>query len=106
MSAPALKDRPASYEDIVALPERVIGEILDGELYTSPRPSPRHSRAAGITFSELSGPYDRPPGDPRGPGGWWLLFEPELHLGQDVLVPDIAGWRRDRLPGIPDTPYL
>ncbi len=39
-------------------------------------------------------------------GGWILLDEPELHLGADILVPDLAGWRRERLPHVPDAPFL
>lgn len=74
----------------------MLAEILDGELHTMPRPRPRHSRAATRLARRL-GPYDDEPGEP---GGWVLLIEPELHLGPkpDKIVPDIAGWRRERLP--------
>jgi Uma2 family endonuclease len=51
----------------------------------------------------ITGPYDRGIG---GPGGWWILDEPELHFGQDVLVPDLAGWRRTRMPRLPDTAFF
>jgi Uma2 family endonuclease len=90
--------RPATYADLRSVPDHLIAEILDGELYASPRPAPRHARATTALSGELHEPFDRGRG---GPGGWWLLFEPELHLGSDVLVPDLAGWRRQRLPEIP-----
>lgn len=93
--------RLASYDDIVTLPEHVTGEIIDGELHTQPRPTSRHARVETGLGRELSGPFDVGRG---GPGGWVILSEPELHLGPHVLVPDLAGWRRERLPLIPDGP--
>jgi len=96
-------DRPATYEDLAALPDIVVAEILDGELYSSPRPAPRHTVAGSRIGSELVGPFDRGVG---GPGGWWILLEPELHLGRDVVVPDWAGWRRSRMPRVPETAYF
>ncbi len=95
--------KPATYADVEALPDHVVGEILDGELYASPRPRLRHAVAATRLTGRLSPPFDDGKG---GPGGWWLLMEPELHLGEDVVVPDLAGWRRERLPAVPDEPYL
>ena len=95
--------KPATYADVEALPDHVVGEILDGELYASPRPRLRHAMAATRLTGRLSPPFDDGEG---GPGGWWLLMEPELHLGEDVVVPDLAGWRRERLPAVPDEPYL
>ncbi len=97
------KTRPATYADIEALPPHVVGEILFGALHTHPRPAPRHSRAATRISAELDGPFDR---GRSGPGGWFFLIEPELHLGPHVLVSDIAGWRRERLPRLPDTAYI
>lgn len=96
-------ERNATYEDILALPEHVIGELVDGELIVSPRPAPRHARAAGALFSRLSRWFDDGDG---GPGGWWIVFEPEIHLQTDILVPDIGGWRRERMPVWPDTSYF
>ncbi|MCE9574521.1 MAG: Uma2 family endonuclease [Deltaproteobacteria bacterium] len=90
--------RPASYEDILALPDHVIGEIVDGELHVSPRPAPRHALAGTALAEELGPPFKRGRG---GPGGWVILYEPELHLGRDVLVPDLGGWRRERMPEVP-----
>jgi Uma2 family endonuclease len=75
-----------------------VAEILNGELVTSPRPAPPHARAASSLGGELYGPFDRGRG---GPGGWIILNEPELHLHGDVLVPDVAGWRRERMPALP-----
>jgi Uma2 family endonuclease len=96
--------RRATYQDLLALPEHVVGEIIDGELRTMPRPAPRHAAAATALGEELGPPFKRGRG---GPGGWILLDEPELHLGEDVLVPDLAGWRRERMPLIPaDKPYV
>ncbi|MBM4320725.1 MAG: Uma2 family endonuclease [Deltaproteobacteria bacterium] len=92
----------ATYADIEGLPEHVVGEILDGELFVSPRPAPTHARTGSTLGYALGPPFDRPPGSGGGqPGGWWLLDEPELHLGDDVLVPDMAGWRRERMPRFP-----
>ncbi len=97
------KTRPATYADIEALPASMVGEILFGTLHAHPRPSPRHSVAANAVGSSLTGPFQFGNG---GPGGWLFMVEPELHLGQHVLVPDIAGWRRERLPRLPDTAYI
>jgi len=94
--------RRATYDDLCKVPDNLVAEILDGELFTSPRPASPHARAGSAVGSDLFGAFDRPPGDPKGPGGWWLLFEPELHLGEDVLVPDFAGWRREGMPVLPN----
>jgi Uma2 family endonuclease len=96
--------RPATYADIAALPPHVVGEIAYGVLHSQPRPSPRHAQAAGRAFFEVEGPFGR--GRDGGPGGWVFLPEPELHLGPHVIVPDIAGWRRERRPKLPDTAYI
>ncbi|MFP2907881.1 Uma2 family endonuclease [Pyxidicoccus sp. 3LFB2] len=95
-----MSDRPRTesvYEALENLPEHLVGQIIDGELHVSPRPRTVHSRAAGELFRKL-GPF----GEDEGPGGWLHLLEPELHLGREVLVPDIAGWRRERMPEMPD----
>jgi Uma2 family endonuclease len=95
--------RPATYEDLLEVPEHFVAEILDGELHATPRPGPRHASAASALMGSLHGPFDRGRG---GPGGWRILFEPELHLAADVVVPDLAGWRRERLPALPDQAYF
>lgn len=95
--------RPATYADIEALPPGVVGEIAFGALHTHPRPAPRHGRATARMLSELGGPFDLGRG---GPGGWVFIDEPELHLGPHIVVPDIAGWLRERLPELPDTAWI
>jgi Uma2 family endonuclease len=93
----------ATYEDVLNAPEHKVAEILDGELVLSPRPALRHSRAASRLGTLLGNPFDRGRG---GPGGWTLLYEPDLHLGEHVIVPDMGGWRLERLPSVPDAPWL
>src|SRR5687768_11381059 len=100
MSEPA--PRPATYQDVLDAPEHLVAELLDGQLYTHPRPGPAHAGAASVLGMDIGGPFHRGRG---GPGGWWILYEPELHLGPDVLVPDLAGWRRERMPYQPSTAY-
>jgi len=94
--------RRATYEDLRTVPDTMVAEILDGELYATPRPASPHARAATVMGSDLGGPFDRPTNGPGQPGGWWILFEPELHLGPDVIVPDLAGWRREKMPVLPN----
>ncbi|MCY1019557.1 Uma2 family endonuclease [Pyxidicoccus sp. MSG2] len=89
-----------AYEALERLPPNVVGEIIDGELYVRPHPGTVHVRAAGQVARAL-GPFDEEP-EQEGPGGWFLLPKTELHLGGDVLVPDLVGWRRERMPEIPD----
>lgn len=92
----------ATYDDLVRVPENFVAEMFDGELYASPRPAPRHGHAAVALVAKIGGPFHFD----RDPGGWLLLIEPELHFRNDVLVPDLAAWRRERLPAVPDEPYL
>ena len=96
-------DRPATYDDLVKLPDNQVAEIIDGELHASPRPAPAHAIAGSSIGALITNPYDFGRG---GPGGWWILYEPEVHLGEDVLVPDWAGWRRSRMPHRPATAYF
>lgn len=91
--------RFATYADIQALPEQVTGEIIDGVLYTQPRPANPHVVTSTSLVLSLGAPFGRGSG---GPGGWIFLIEPELHLRGNVLVPDLAGWRRERLPEVPN----
>jgi Uma2 family endonuclease len=90
--------RAATYEDLLAVPEPLVAELIFGVLHTAPRPAVPHARTASRLGSTIGGPFDLGTG---GPGGWILLHEPELHLGADVLVPDLAGWRRERMPKVP-----
>lgn len=94
MSRPS---RPATYADIEALPANVVGEILGGILHVHPRPALPHAHATSVLGGELGPPFHRGRG---GPGGWVILNEPELHLVEDVVVPDLAGWRRERMPDL------
>lgn len=98
----AIGKRAATYEDLAKVPDTMVAEIIDGELIATPRPASSHAHATTVIAGVLGPPFNHPPGDPAGPGGWWLLFEPELHLGDDVIVPDVAAWRRERLPVLRD----
>jgi Uma2 family endonuclease len=101
MADPA--SRPATYEDLLEVPAHRVAEILNGGLETHPRPSPKHAHAYFSLGDELVSPFHKGRG---GPGGWWILGEPELRLGADVIVPDLAGWRRERLPELPDAAWF
>lgn len=94
------RTRPTLYEQLEALPEGLTGEILNGQLYTQPRPAGPHALAASALGIDLGGPFHMGRG---GPGGWWIIFEPELHfiVDAEVDVPDLAGWRRERMPRPP-----
>ncbi len=109
MGLPAEKMRRATYADLEAAPANQVAELIRGTLYVMPRPALRHARASTRLTIELGGPFDRGRG---GPGGWHILDEPELHFPDptapgevDALVPDLAGWRRERVPVMPDTAY-
>jgi len=97
-----LARRRATYEDLMQVPENLVAEIIDGELITSPRPASPYALAKTAIGGRLFDRFNAPPGGADAPGGWWILFEPELHFGDDVLVPDIAGWRRERMPALPN----
>ena len=97
------KPRPATYADIEALPSNMVGEIIFGVLHSNPRPAPRHAVAANAVGYEITGPFGR---GTDGPGGWIFMVEPELHLGPHVVVPDLAGWKRERLTPFPETAYI
>jgi Uma2 family endonuclease len=97
--------RRATYEDVLAAPPDKVAEVLDGSLYLQPRPAMPHTHAASTLGGELLPPFSRGRG---GPGGWVILDEPELHLGAepDILVPDLGGWRRSRLPSVGSSAFL
>jgi hypothetical protein len=99
----APKKRRATYQDVIDSPPNMVAEIIDGELRLSNRPRYPALAAATALGEELGPPFKRGRG---GPGGWIILFEPELHLGDEVVVPDLAGWRRERLPVIPDAAFV
>jgi Uma2 family endonuclease len=96
----------ATYDDLVKVPDTKVAEIIDGDLIVSPRPAMPHASAASGIGGGLWNEFHGPPGSGNKPGGWWIIFEPELHFGADVLVPDLAGWRRDRLPALRNVPYM
>lgn len=97
--------RRATYQDLLDAPPQMLAELIDGTLHLHPRPGIPHAQAATTLGEELGPPFKRGRG---GPGGWIFLDEPELHLGRepDVLVPDLAGWRRERLPVLPDAAFI
>jgi Uma2 family endonuclease len=99
--------RHATYEDVLAAPENHVAQVLDGELYVHPRPARRHTRAASALGARLVHEFDS---GPNGEGGGWIiLYEPELHLARDIIVPDLAGWRVSRFPPEPedgDAPFF
>jgi len=96
--------RRATYQDVLATPRHQVAEIVDGELYIFSRPRFRHALAGSELQVQLYLPFHR---GKAGPGGWFMLPEPELHLGEHIVVPNITGWRRERFPGLHDDPaYL
>jgi Uma2 family endonuclease len=102
MAAAGSAAKAPTRSDLDALPENVMGEIIEGVLYTSPRPRPRHADIESFLIDDLKSPFQRGRG---GPGGWWILVEPGIELpGSPEVVPDLAGWRKERLPSLPDAP--
>jgi Uma2 family endonuclease len=96
MATPAPK--LATYADLLAFPEHVRAEILAGEIVTTPAPLPRHLRVQRSAGRFIGGPFDDDDGH-GGPGGWWIFAEIDIALGpHSVVRPDLAGWRRERLP--------
>jgi Uma2 family endonuclease len=96
------KKRRATYQDVIDSPPHMVAEIIGGELRLSNRPANPASIAAATLHGTLMPSFHW---DDTGPGGWIIMYETELHLGDDVVVPDIAGWRRDRMPSLPDTAF-
>jgi Uma2 family endonuclease len=94
MAEPA--KREATYEDLFDIPENMTGEIINGELIVTPRPSRRHTSAGSSLGYRIGPPYQF--GEGGGPGGWIIIIEPEIGLGRNILVPDLAGWKRERFP--------
>ena len=95
--------RQATYQDVLDAPPHMVAQIVDGKLYTFPRPAAPHAEACSELLTTIRPPFQKGRG---GPGGWIILFEPELHLGKAVLVPDIAGWRRERMQVVPDVKFF
>lgn len=97
----ALKE--ATYDDILDLPDTIVGEVLNGQLETHPRPAPVHALAASSIGGELVSPFQKGRG---GPGGWWIIDEPECHIEAEIFVPDLAGWRKLKLANLPETAWF
>ena len=93
----------ATYQDVLDAPPHKVAETVDGFLHLNPRPAPRHAWASSGLGTRIGAPFSYGTG---GPGGWWIFDEPELHLGEDILVPDLAGWRRERMPELPEEAYF
>ena len=93
----------ATYQDVLDAPAHLVAEIINGTLHTHPRPAPAHTLASSALGQDIGTPFQFGRG---GPGGWWIFNEPELHLADEILVPDLAGWRRERMPELPDTAYF
>ena len=100
---PNTAEKLTLYDELMTLPDNVVGEIIAGRLYAQPRPAGKHTLAHSGLHGEIDGPFHKGRG---GPGGWWILDEPELHLGRQVFVPDLAGWRRERMPKLPQTAWF
>lgn len=95
----------ATYEDLRRVPDTKVAELVAGELYVSPRPATPHAFAAAELGGVLHATHHGVDA-PLGPGGWWILPEPELHFDADVVVPDLAAWRHDRMPTVPNVPAV
>ena len=98
------KTHPPTYQDVLDAPPNTVAEIINGALHVQPRPASPHILIASSLGMEIGPPFQK--GRGGGPGGWWILDEPELHLSSDILVPDIAGWRKERMPEYPEVPYF
>lgn len=97
-------DKVATYQDLFNIPDNEVGEILNGELSTYPRPAPKHARAASVVGAKVLNEFDtKPDGED---GGWWILDEPECHVGSDIVVPDIGGWKKSTTPELPETAWF
>ena len=101
MSNLAIKQ--AIYQDIVDLRHNVVGEIIDGQLEIQPRPTPKDAVVSSSLGAQLISPFQKGKGDP---GGWWIIDEPECYLSVHILVADLAGWRKQRMPVFPETDWF
>ena len=97
------KPRRATYQDVLDAPSHKVAEVVHGRLYTHPRPAPLHAVIGSCLGMIIGPPFSLGVG---GPGGWWIIDEPEIHFDDDILVPDVAGWRRERMPALPDTAFF
>ena len=95
--------RRATYQDVLDAPAHLVAEFINGTLHTHPRPVSRHALATSNLGDELVSPFGKCRG---GPGGWWIIDEPEVHLDDEIVVPDFAGWRCERMPDYADSAYF
>ena len=106
----AVTGRRASYQDVLAAPPYKVAQVVDGKLHLMARPAPPHAQAGGGIYATIRGNFGSGKDGKSGLGGWWIFYEPEVHFGsppdEDILVPDIAGWRRERMPTRPETAYF
>jgi hypothetical protein len=98
------RKKPARCKDVLAAPEHLVAEIVDDELYLSPPPASPHAVALSNLTAELLSQNSAM--DAQRPGGWVILAEPELHIVGQVMVPDLAGWRRERMPEVRSVPFF
>jgi Uma2 family endonuclease len=113
MGQPGVKaPRRATYADLERVPDRFVAELIAGTLHVMPRPAPRHTYGSSMLGAVVGGPFDLARG---GPGGWWIFDQPELHFPDphpaepgdiEAVVPDLAGWTRERMPELPETAYF
>lgn len=95
--------RPATYQDVLDAPPNMVAELIGGALHLQPRLRPRHVRAGSVLVGQIGGLFDY---GNDGTCGWIILVEPELHLGAEVMVPDLAGWLRERMPALPEAAWF
>jgi Uma2 family endonuclease len=103
MPASRIEKPKATYEDLLRVPDHKVAEIVDGELFVSPRPASLQALAKSVLGGDLGGPFHQ---GRDGPGGWWIVYEPEIHFGEDVVVPDIVGWQRERMAVFPTSAFF
>ena len=99
------EEKRATYQDVLDAPPNRVAEVVGGALYTHPRPAMPHARDSSRLGAMLNLPFDSDRSSLSGPGGWWIVDGPELHLGEDIVVPDLAGWRRKNMPEYPVAAY-
>ncbi|MBF0474900.1 MAG: Uma2 family endonuclease [Deltaproteobacteria bacterium] len=102
MAEPAKKI--ATYEDLYSIPENMTGEIIEGELIVTPRPSKKHAYASSVLDKTIGTPYQI--GGRGGPGGWIFLMDQEIKLDENIVVPALAAWRRERFPVLEETNWI
>ncbi|MDR3566965.1 MAG: Uma2 family endonuclease [Syntrophobacteraceae bacterium] len=99
-----LAGKKATYEDLFDIPENMTGEIINGKLIVTPRPSPKHMVSTSALGAKIVPRYQF--GEGGGPGGWLIVFEVEVRLGENTIVPDLAGWRKERFPKKLETNWI